>query len=60
MNLINRTVISMEKFIEDHKVAIAVSITTAICLKLNTVAMRGHDNFLRERGLYYEFYNHQN
>lgn len=44
-------------FVERHKVAIAVTGTAASCLYLNRVALKQHDDFLKEKGLYEEFYN---
>jgi len=46
-----------KKFIADHKVAIAITGTAASCLYLNRVALRQHDDFLKEHDLYDEFYN---
>lgn len=44
------------KFAEDHKVGIAVTATAAVCVALNRLALKDHDNFLKEKGLYDEFY----
>ncbi len=57
MNHIKKAAISTKKFVHDHRVAIAITVTTVICLKLNKVSLRDHDNFLTERGLIDEFYN---
>lgn len=46
----------VKKFVKKHKVAIAVTVTALTCLTLNRLALRQHDNFLKERGLYDEFY----
>jgi hypothetical protein len=53
MNKIRAT----KKFVTDHKVAIAVTLTAALCLKLNKMALKDHDNFLKEHDLYDTFYN---
>lgn len=44
-------------FVRRHKTAIAVTATAAICLTLNRIALAQHEAFLKERGLYDEFYN---
>lgn len=46
-----------KNFIVRHKVAVAVSVTTAVCLVLNRVALKQHDEFLESKGLKDEFYN---
>lgn len=43
-------------FVEKHKVAIAVVSTAGTCLWLNRVALKQHDEFLKEKDLYNEFY----
>lgn len=45
-----------KKFVADHKVAIAVTATALVCLKLNRMALADHDNFLKEHDLYEKFY----
>ena len=60
MNPINKVVISTKRFVDVHKVAIAVTVTAVVCQTVNNMALRGHDNFLREKGLYDEFYTHRN
>lgn len=45
------------KFVEDHKVGIAVTLTALTCLKLNRIALRDHDNFLKDHDLYEKFYS---
>lgn len=55
------TVIEIKKtpvrdFVERHKVAIAVTATATACLVLNRIALRQHDEFLRDHDLYDEFY----
>ena len=46
----------IKEFVGRHKVAIAVIGTAGICLKLNRFALKGHDDFLKEKGLFDEFY----
>lgn len=48
---------SIKNFVEEHKVAIAVTATSTACLALNRVALKQHDEFLKEKGLYEEFYS---
>lgn len=45
-----------KKFVSDHRVGIAIVITAACGVALNRSALRSHDNFLKEKGLYDEFY----
>lgn len=47
---------SAKEFVVKHKVAIAVVSTAAICGKINSYAIGQHNDFLREKGLYDEFY----
>ena len=47
---------TVKKFVAKHKVALAVTGTAATCLTLNRLALKQHDDFLREKGLYEEFY----
>lgn len=44
------------KFVANHKVAIAVVATTVVCIALNKTALKQHDNFLKEHGLFDEYY----
>lgn len=59
MNNVRKAVVSTGKFIENHRVAIAVTLTTVICLKLNKLALSDHEDFLREHDLYEKFYTPQ-
>ena len=52
----NKTLATAKKFVADHKVAIAVTVTTAACLTLNRIALKQHNDFLKENGLYDAFY----
>lgn len=45
-----------QKFLVDHKVAIAVTATAATCLWLNKVALREHEAFMAEHGILEAFY----
>ena len=47
----------IKNFIERHKVAIAVTTTTVACVVVNRIALKQHDEFLREHDLYDEFYS---
>ena len=57
MDKIKKIPARVKKFVKDHKVAVAVISTAAVCLKINRVALRDHDNFLAEKGLLDEFYS---
>ncbi len=56
MDRVKKTAAATKKFVEDHKVAISVTLTALVCFKLNQMAIGGHNEFLKERGLYDEFY----
>lgn len=50
------TLARVKNFVNRHRVGIAVTTTAAICLVLNRVALKQHDEFLAEKGLLDEFY----
>lgn len=50
----------VRNFVNRHKVAISVTATAATCLVLNRIALRQHDEFLKEHDLYDEFYFPEN
>lgn len=56
MNRIKTGAISTKKFVEDHRVAIAVTITTVICLVVHVKTIGNLNDFLEEKGLLDEFY----
>lgn len=56
MNTLKNKAIATKNFVAKHRVAIAVTGTAAACLYLNRRAMSQHDEFLKEKGLYEEFY----
>jgi len=56
MNAAKLVVARTKKFAADHKVAIAVVATTTVCFAINRVAMKQHNDFLKEHDLYDEFY----
>lgn len=47
---------SAKQFVDDHKVAIAVTATALVGVAVNRRALKSHDDFLKEKGLYNEFY----
>jgi general stress protein 26 len=53
---IEKAVASTKKFVHNHKVAIAVTVTAAAGLALNKRNMNVFDDFLKEHDLYEEFY----
>lgn len=56
MNKIKNAANRMTEFVADHKVGLTVAATTLVFVKLNKMALRDHDNFLKEHGLYEKFY----
>lgn len=57
MDKVKKAAARTKRFVMDHKVAIAVISTAAICLKINRLALADHDNFLKKHELYDTFYN---
>jgi hypothetical protein len=53
---IMKNINSIKKFVLKHKVVFAVTSTAALLTIVNKIALRQHDNFLKEHGLYDEFY----
>jgi signal transduction histidine kinase len=51
-----KTATAAKNFVVAHKTALAVTATAVTCLALNKRAMRMHDEFLKEKGLFEEFY----
>ncbi len=45
-----------KNFVVRHKTGLAVAATAGICLALNRVALKQHDEFLAEKGLLEEYY----
>jgi hypothetical protein len=56
MNTIVQKIDSAKNFVARHKVAFAVTGTAASCLYLNRLALKQHNDFLKEHGLYDAFY----
>lgn len=48
---------SLKRFVVIHKTAISVTGTVAVCMYLNHLALKDHNNFLKDHDLYNEFYN---
>lgn len=46
----------IKNFVAKHKVAITVIATSTVWYGINRVALKQHDEFLRERGLLDEYY----
>lgn len=46
----------VKAFVQKHKVAIAVVTTATTMAVLNRMALKQHNDFLKEKGLYEEFY----
>ena len=45
-----------KKFVQDHKVAITAVTVGALALKLNKMALKSHDDFLKDHNLYETYY----
>lgn len=45
-----------KNFVADHKTALAVTATAAICIAINRMVLKQHDDFLREHDLYDAFH----
>lgn len=50
------TATPVRNFVRKHKVAIAVTATVIVMGGINRLALKQHDEFLKEKGLYEEFY----
>lgn len=56
MSIIMKPVVSTKNFVKKHRVAIAIIATTVLAVKVNHMALSDHNEFLKEKGLYEEFY----
>lgn len=56
MNNLKQKARSTKNFVKKHRVAIAVTATVTTMVALNRKALQQHDEFLKEKGLYEEFY----
>jgi len=57
MNPTKLALLRAKMFVQRHRVAFAIGGTAATCLTLNRIALQQHDDFLKEKDLYDEFYN---
>lgn len=48
--------VSAKNFVAKHRVALAITATAVTCLAVNQRALKQHNEFLKEKGLYDEFY----
>jgi hypothetical protein len=55
--IMKNKLISTKRFVNRHRVAIAMTGTALACLYLNRLALEQHNDFLKENGLYDAFYN---
>jgi len=46
----------VKNFVQKHKVAITVVVTSTVWIYINRSALKQHNDFLKEKGLYDEFY----
>lgn len=56
----NKPLATAKNFVARHKTAIAVTATATIAVVVNQIALKQHNEFLKEHGLYEEFYNPEN
>lgn len=49
----------VKNFVDRHKVSITMVATSTAWIAINRVALKQHDEFLKEHGLYEEFYTPQ-
>lgn len=56
MNHIKNAVQTSKNFVATHRVAIAFTAGASLGIVLNKLALSQHDEFLKEHGLYDEFY----
>lgn len=58
--MIKSTTQTVTEFVRRHKIAIAITgtaaVTAAACLAMNQEAIKQHNEFLKEKGLFDEFY----
>ena len=55
MNMTDMSVATMN-FVARHKTKIAVAVTAVACMTVNQIAVRQHNDFLKEHDLYDSFY----
>jgi hypothetical protein len=60
MNNVKKTVVSTKNFVVRHKTAVAVATTVLVLQACNRKALNQHDEFLKEHGLFNEFYTPEN
>lgn len=53
---VKQSVKSTTNFVRRHRVALAVVATTTVCVAVNRQAVMQYEQFLRDHGLYDEFY----
>jgi hypothetical protein len=53
---VKKAAVSTKNFVKKHRVAIAITGTSAAWFAINRFALNQHDEFLKEKGLYEEFY----
>lgn len=60
MNTIEKAKTSTKNFVVKHKTALTVAATTTVCFVVHRVAINQHNDFLKEHGLYEQFYTPEN
>jgi hypothetical protein len=56
MNPVKKTVVSTKNFVVRHKTVVAVAVTATVLTAINRKALNEHDEFLKEHGLFEEYY----
>lgn len=56
MNPVKKAAVSTKDFVVRHKTAVAVAATATVLTIINQKAIGQHNEFLKEHGLYDEFY----
>lgn len=48
----------IKKFVSDHKVGITFVVTALVAVKINKLALKDHEDFMRDHGILDLYYNH--
>lgn len=56
MNHIEKATASAKNFVVRHKTKLAVAATATVCYAIHKSALDQHNEFLKEHGLYEQFY----
>lgn len=56
MDKIKKIARSTKEFVENHQFACGMVVASAVLIPINRMALKEHDNFLRDNDLYEKFY----